>query len=352
MKIAVDAMGGDYAPAAIVEGAVWAARDMNIPAILVGDRARIESELKRHSADGLPINVVHASEVVGMGDSPAKAIRNKKDSSIRVCLNLVKGGEADAVVSAGNSGAAMAAAVFVLKRLKGVERPAISVCLPSMKSLTVLLDAGSNVDCKPSHLHQFAVMGDVYARDILKRSSPRIGLLSNGEEEGKGNDLTRETNDLLKKSSLNYIGYVEGRDIYTGDVDVVVCDGFVGNVVLKTSEGVADAIVSMLKAEVSKSLTAKIGCLIARGVFRGVKRKIDYSEYGGAPLLGINGTCVISHGGSTAKAIRNAIMRAHEYASRHVTTHMAESLKREAALCLDDSGVTGATGGGERRRRS
>lgn len=345
-------MGGDYAPAAIVEGAVWAARDMNIPAILVGDRARIESELKRQKAEGLPINVVHASEVVGMGDSPAKAIRNKKDSSIRVCLNLVKRGEADAVVSAGNSGAAMAAAVFVLKRLKGVERPAISVCLPTMKELTVLLDAGGNVDCKPSHLYQFAVMGDVYARDILKRRSPRIGLLSNGEEEGKGNELTRETNGLLRKGGLNYIGYMEGRDIYTGEVDVVVCDGFVGNVVLKTSEGVADAIVTMLKAEVRKSLTAKIGCLIAKGVFRGVKLKIDYSEYGGAPLLGINGTCIISHGGSTAKAIRNAIMRANEYASRHVNTHMAESLERETALCLADSDVAGATDGGERRRRS
>lgn len=349
MKIAVDAMGGDYAPAAIVEGAVWAARDMHIPVILVGDRARVESELTRHRADGLPINVVHASEVVGMGESPAKAIRNKKDSSIRVCLNLVKGGEANAVVSAGNSGAAMAAAVFVLKRLKGVERPAISVCLPTVKSLTVLLDAGGNVDCKPSHLYQFAVMGDVYARDILKRSSPRIGLLSNGEEEGKGNELTRETNDLLKKSSLNYLGYVEGRDIYTGDVDVVVCDGFVGNVVLKTSEGVADAIVTMLKGEVRKSLSAKVGCLLARGVFKGVKRKIDYSEYGGAPLLGINGTCIISHGGSTAKAIRNAIMRANEYASRHVNTHMAERLEREAALCLADKGDADAVAGGDRR---
>ncbi|MFQ5585264.1 MAG: phosphate acyltransferase PlsX [Thermodesulfobacteriota bacterium] len=335
MKIAVDAMGGDYAPAAIVEGAVWAARDTGIPIILTGDRERVESELSRCDADGLPINVVHASEVIGMEESPAQAMRKKKDSSVRVCFDLVKGGEAGAVVSAGNSGAAMAAAIFVLKRLNGVERPAISVCLPTVKEWTILLDAGGNVDCKPVHLYQFAVMGDVYARDILKKSSPRIGLLSNGEEEGKGNELTRETNDLLKTSRLNYLGYVEGRDVFTGDVDVVVCDGFIGNVVLKLSEGVADAIIAMLKREIQKSLPAKMGYLLARGVFKDLKRKIDYSEYGGAPLLGINGTCIISHGGSTAKAIKNAIVRANDYATRHVNRHMIEKLREDAVLSGD-----------------
>ena len=347
MKIAVDAMGGDYAPAAVVEGAVQAVRDRGIPVILVGDRVRVESELARHNTEGLPINVVHASEVIGMDESPAKAIRSKKNSSMRVCFDLVKKGEAAAVISAGNSGAAMAAAVFVLKRLKGVERPAISVCLPTVKKPTVLLDAGGNVDCKPAHLYQFALMGDVYARDILKRAYPRVGLLSNGEEEGKGNELTRETNDLLKKSSINYLGYIEGRDIFSGDVDVVVCDGFIGNVVLKTSEGVADAIIAMLKGEVRKSFKAKMGFLLAKGVFRDLKRKIDYSEYGGAPLLGINGTCVISHGGSTAKAIKNAIVRASEYVTRNVNSHMLERLQKEKMPLLPGEGAIGLVTGGE-----
>ncbi|MEE8185636.1 MAG: phosphate acyltransferase PlsX [Thermodesulfobacteriota bacterium] len=329
MKIAVDAMGGDYAPKIIIEGAVWAARDMNIPVILVGDRERIEVELSKHQASDLPVNIVHASEIIGMEESPAQAIRKKRDSSIRVCFDLVKKGEAGAVVSAGNSGAVMAAAIFVMKRMKGIDRPAISVCLPTVKDWTILLDAGGNVDCKPIHILQFAIMGDVYARDILKKESPTIGLLSNGREEGKGNKLTRTSNELLKKSKLNYLGYIEGMDVFSGNVDVVVCDGFVGNVVLKLSEGVADAIITMMKREVNKSLPARVGYLLARGVFKDLKKKIDYTEHGGAPLLGLDGICIISHGGSTAKAIKNAILRASEHANRNVNKHILERLEAD-----------------------
>lgn len=328
MKIAVDAMGGDYAPSAVVEGAVWAARDTGTPIILVGDRERVEDELKRYDWRRLPISIKHASEVVGMDESPTQAIRRKKDSSIRVCFELVRGGWANAVVSAGNSGAAMAAGVFILKRLKGVDRPAITVTLPTLKKPAIMLDVGGNVDCKPIHLVQFAIMGDVYARYVLKEERPRVGLLSNAEEEEKGNELTRETHQILKKGSLNYIGYVEGKDIYYGDVDVVVCDGFVGNVALKLSEGLAEAVAIMLKREILSSWLARLGYLLVRGAFRDLRKKIDYSEYGGAPLLGIDGICIISHGASSGKAIKNAILRAEEYVKNRVNPHLLEELEK------------------------
>lgn len=328
MKIAVDAMGGDYAPSVVVEGAVWATRDTGIPIILVGDRERVEDELKRYDWERLPISIKHASEVVGMDESPTQAIRRKKDSSIRVCFELVRGGEAGAVVSAGNSGAAMAAGVFILKRLKGVDRPAITVTLPTLKEPAIMLDVGGNVDCKPIHLVQFAIMGDVYARYVLKKERPRVGLLSNAEEEEKGNDLTRETHQILKKGSLNYIGYVEGKDIYYGDVDVVVCDGFVGNVALKLSEGLAEAVATMLKKEILSSWLARLGYLLVRGAFKNLRKKIDYSEYGGAPLLGIDGICIISHGASSSKAIKNAILRAERYVKGRVNLHLLEELEK------------------------
>lgn len=328
MKIAVDAMGGDYAPSVVVEGAVWAARDTGIPIILVGDRERVEDELKRYDWKHLPISIKHASEVVGMDESPTQAIRRKKDSSIRVCFELIRGGEASAVVSAGNSGAAMAAGVFILKRLKGVDRPAITVTLPTLKEPAIMLDVGGNVDCKPIHLVQFAIMGDVYARYVLKKERPKVGLLSNAEEEEKGNELTRETHQILKKGSLNYIGYVEGKDIYCGDVDVVVCDGFVGNVALKLSEGLAEAVATMLKREILSSWLARLGYLLVRGAFKDLRKKIDYSEYGGAPLLGIDGICIISHGASSSKAIKNAILRAGEYVKGRVNLHLLEELEK------------------------
>lgn len=334
MRVAVDAMGGDNAPGVEVEGAVCAAREFGIAVTLVGDTARIRQELDKYDIRGLDLAIHHASEVVGMHDSPSDAIRKKKDSSIRVAFELVKGGGAEAVVSAGNSGATMAAGMFVLKRLKGIERPAIAQIFPTLRGRTLVLDVGGNVDCKPNHLVHFAIMGSVYARCIMDVDAPRIGLLSNGEEESKGNELTRETNVILKQAPLNYMGYVEGRDIFSGVVDVVVCDGFVGNVVLKLSEGLAEAVGKMLKEEILKSFLPKVGFLLARPAFQNFMKKVDYAEYGGAPLLGIDGVGMICHGGSNTKAIKNAIRFAHEYAQRGVNQQMADKLQESFALSL------------------
>lgn len=334
MRVAVDAMGGDNAPAVEVEGAVAAAREFGIPVTLVGDTARLRLELEKFDCNGLDIVLHHASEVVGMHDSASDAVRKKKDSSIRVAFDLVKAGEADAVVSAGNSGATMAAGMFVLKRLKGIDRPAIAQIFPTLRGTTLVLDVGGNVDCKPVHLVQFAIMGDVYARYVMGCDQPRIGLLSNGEEDGKGNDLTRETSAILKNTSLKYAGYVEGRDIFSGVVDVVVCDGFVGNVVLKLSEGLAEAVGKMLKEEIQRSLISKLGYLLARKAFMNFKKKVDYAEYGGAPLLGIDGVGMICHGGSNAKAIKNAIRFAHEYAEKKVNNRVAEKLQENFSVYM------------------
>jgi glycerol-3-phosphate acyltransferase PlsX len=262
-----------------------------------------------------------------MHDSASDAVRKKKDSSIRVAFELVKQGAADAVVSAGNSGATMAAGMFILKRIKGIERPAIAQIFPTFRGKTLVLDVGGNVDCKPIHLVQFAIMGEVYAQHVMGVAKPRIGLLSNGEEESKGNELTRETNAALKAIPLAYAGYVEGRDIFNGAVDVVVCDGFVGNVVLKVSEGLAEAVGKMLKEEIQQSFLSKVGYLLSRTAFKNFKKKVDYAEYGGAPLLGIDGVGMICHGGSNAKAIKNAVRFAHEYAQKGVNQRMAEKLE-------------------------
>jgi len=327
MRVAVDAMGGDHAPVVEVEGAVAAAREFAIPVTLVGDTDRLRQELAKHDCQGLDITIQHAAEVVGMHDSASDAVRKKKDSSIRVAFELVKQGAADAVVSAGNSGATMAAGMFVLKRIKGIERPAIAQMFPTLRGKTLVLDVGGNVDCKPIHLVQFAIMGEVYARHVMGVAKPRIGLLSNGEEESKGNELTRETNAALKTIPLAYAGYVEGRDIFNGTVDVVVCDGFVGNVVLKLSEGLAEAVGKMLKEEIQQSFLSKVGYLLSRTAFKNFKKKVDYAEYGGAPLLGIDGVGMICHGGSNAKAIKNAVRFAHEYAQKGVNHRMAEKLE-------------------------
>ncbi len=325
-------MGGDHAPQVEIDGAVQAAKELDVSIILVGNREILEAELNKRQALHLPITVKNASEVVGMHESPSTALRKKKDSSIRVAFDLVKNGEADAVVSAGNSGAAMATAMFVLKKLGGVERPAIAAVIPTVKGQSIVLDVGANVDCKPTHLVNFAIMGEVYARYILGIERPKVGLLSNGEEEEKGNELTRATHKILKKSSLNYIGYIEGRDIYSGDVDVVTCDGFVGNVFLKTSEGLAEAIGAMLKDEIKKSIFSKVGYLLARGSFKAFKKKVDYSEYGGAPFLGINGVGFICHGGSNANAIKNAIKFAGEFVKNRVNKHLLEEFEKSIDL--------------------
>lgn len=327
MKVALDAMGGDHAPQVEVEGAVLAAKEYGSQIILVGDAEIVEKELSKYAVKDLPIYVKQASEVIRMDESPSKALR-KKDSSMRVAFDLVKNGEADAVVSAGNSGAAMATAMVVLRKLEGVDRPAIATVMPTLKGACVVLDVGANVDCKPFHLAQFAVMGDVYAQFILKKERPRVGLLSNGSEETKGTDLTRETHAILKQLPMNYIGYIEGRDIFAGNADVVVCDGFVGNVVLKTSEGLADAIGKMLKEEILKSALAKFGYLLSKEAFGRFKKKVDYSEYGGAPLLGIDGVGIISHGSSTPNAIKNAIRVAQEFASSSANDLLLDHIKK------------------------
>ncbi|MHB1399052.1 MAG: phosphate acyltransferase PlsX [Trichloromonadaceae bacterium] len=328
MVVGVDAMGGDQAPAVEVEGAVAAARAWGYAIVLVGDSVRIAEQLQKHDISGLDIRIQHASEVVGMHDSASDAVRKKKDSSIRVAFNLVKDGQTQAVVSAGNSGATMAAGMFVLKRIPGIDRPAIATLVPNLKDVSLLLDVGGNVDCKPQHLAQFALMGDVYSRNVLGKKQPRVGLLSNGEEESKGNELTRDAHRLLKNAPFNYVGYVEGRDIYNGSVDVIVCDGFVGNVVLKVSEGLAEGIGVMLRREIQQRFWARLGYVLSKPAFSAFKKKLDYAEYGGAPLLGIEGTGVICHGGSSAKAIKNAIRMAHDYVASRLNDKLASQINK------------------------
>ena len=329
MKIAVDAMGGDFGPAVVVEGAVSACRETGLASVLVGDRAAIERELARLRAQDLPIEVRHASQVVGMGESPSQALRRKRDSSLRVAAELVKAGECDALVSAGNTGAAMAIGMFVLGVLPGVDRPAIAAALPSLCGYTVLLDAGANVDPKPRHLFQWAVMGHVYSRDIIGKDNPRVGLLSVGEEEGKGTDLTRETFDELKGSSLNFIGNVEGREVYNGRCDVVVTDGFTGNVCLKISESLAEMLTAMLREELERDLLSMAGAALSRRAFARLKQRVDYTEWGGAPLLGINGASIICHGASPVKAIKNGVRVAAEWVRADVNAHIKTALEAE-----------------------
>ncbi len=307
MTIALDAMGGDSSPAAEVEGAVLAAREFNAEVVLVGDEKLLRSELDKHRTAGLPITICHASQRVEMHESPVSVLRKKKDSSIIVATKLVRDEKASAVVSAGHTGAAMAASLLILGPVKGVERPAIAAILPTLEGVAVMLDVGANVDCKPKHLYQFAIMGHAYAVKMLQKENPRIGLLSIGEEDTKGNILTRETFRYLKNSPLNFIGNVEGKDVYSGSADVIVCDGFIGNVALKISEAVADTMGKMLSREIKKSSSGKIGYLLLKKAFAAFKKKVDYAEYGGAPLLGVNGVSIICHGRSTPKAIKNAI---------------------------------------------
>ena len=324
-------MGGDYGPAVVVEGAVAASREYGISLMLVGDKAAIERELGRLTAESLPIEVRHASQVVGMAESPSHAVRRKRDSSLRVAAQLVKDADAAAFISAGNTGAAMALAMFVIGVLPGVDRPAIAAVLPNLKRFTVLLDVGANVDPKPTHLLQFAVMGHVYARDILGYDNPRVGLLSVGEEEGKGNELTKEAYEQLKASSLNFVGNVEGREIYNGRCEVVVTDGFTGNVALKISESLAEMLGAMIKEELTRDLRSKVAAGLALPAFARFKRRVDYTELGGAPLLGIDGAAIICHGASPVKAIKNAVRVAGEWAKAGVNEHIKAALEAEVA---------------------
>jgi phosphate acyltransferase len=328
VTIAVDAMGGDDAPKAEVEGAVRAARSLGVRVILVGKQDIVRAELAQHedTAD-LPIEVQHASEHITMEDSAGKAMKNKRDSSIRVAARLVRDGLADGVVSAGNTGAVMATVKSVQGMLPGVDRPALASAFPTAKGTpVVVVDVGANVDCSPRMLAQFAVMGDIYSRVIFHTHRPRVGLLSIGEEEHKGNELTRAATPLLKALPIHFIGNVEGRDIYAGETDVVVCDGFIGNVALKVSEGLVEMVYKMLRESLEATITRKLGSLLARAAFKEFKKRVDYSEYGGAPLLGVKGVCIVTHGRPNANAIKNAIRVAAEFAEGKVNERIEAEL--------------------------
>jgi len=326
-KIVVDAMGGDYAPQQIIEGAVGACREYRTEIILVGQTEQIKHHLKKIDATYLPISIKHAEEVVTMEDNPLDVIRKKKNSSIRVGLELITQKKADAFVSAGNSGAVASGALFVLKRIKGIERPAIAAVMPAVQGHVVVADAGANNAVKPFNLVQFAIMSSVYCKYAVQTKNPRIAILSNGEEDTKGTDAVRAANNLLKNSSLHYIGCVEGSDVLKGKADVVICDGFTGNVLLKVAEGVAEGIGKVLKEEIKRSYMARLGYLFTRKAFTALKKKFDYAEYGAAPLLGVSAPVFIAHGKSNAIAIKNAIRSAKEFTESEVIYHIQHDLE-------------------------
>lgn len=310
MKIVVDAMGGDHAPSVVVDGAVQAARDLGLEIVLVGQRGAVTSELERHDTAGLALSVHHAGEVIDMDDhNPAAAVKAKKDSSMVVGMDMIRRQQGDAFFTAGHSGGALAAALFRVGRIRGIKRPALSTIFPSHtpQGYCFLLDIGANADCKPEYLLQFAIMGSVYAERVLGVPNPRVAIVSNGEEEGKGNQLVQETLPFLKASPLNFVGNAEGKDIPWGVADVVVTDGFTGNVIIKLAEGVSKMLMDILKEELTARSVSKVGALLARPSFDAVRRRLDYREYGGAPLLGVDGVVLVGHGRSDALAIRNAI---------------------------------------------
>jgi glycerol-3-phosphate acyltransferase PlsX len=322
-------MGGDHAPGHIVDGALAAARHFDLGVTLVGPAAVLEGELARHiGADRERVRIVDADAVVGMSESPASALRRKPTASIKVAAETVARGEAAALFSAGHTGASVMAAHGAFGMLSGVDRPALAAAIPTRHRPAILLDVGASVECRPHHLLQFAVMGSVYARVAFGIESPRVGLLSIGEEESKGNELTREAHRLLKASPLPFIGNVEARDVYTGVADVIVCDGFTGNVALKISEGLVEVAEDLLREELASTITARVGSLLTLRALRHFRRRVDYSEYGGAPLVGVAGITIVGHGRSTPKAVRNAVAMAYRFAA----SNFIERLEREIAL--------------------
>lgn len=341
MKIALDAMGGDHGPGPIVDGAVQAAAESDVEIVLVGDERQVREHLQRLNVTDPRLSVRHAPQVVEMHESPAQVARKKRDSSVWIATELVKSGEAQAVISAGNTGASMVAAFFVLELTKGVARPAIATALPTLTGYAVMLDVGANVDCSAQHLEQFGLMGNEYAKHLLNKPNPRVGLLSIGEEDTKGNEVTKEAFKLLKASPINFIGNVEGREVYSGEADVVVCDGFIGNVALKISEGVADTIKKLLLKEISGSFWGRLAYPLIAKPLLNLKRKIDYAEFGGAPLLGVNGICMICHGRSSAKAIKNAVRSAKALAESRlnelIRQDIEESLVRHPPVSTQDA---------------
>ena len=334
ITIAVDAMGGDNAPRPEVEGSVLAARELGVRVLLVGQPVAIRAELAKYAPANLPIEIVPASEVITMDDHPAQAFRRKKDSSVHVAARLVREAKAQGIVSAGNTGAVMTVARFLLGALESVDRVALAAPFPNAKGgVSVLLDVGANVDSKPEHLVQFAVMGEIYYRATFGgHRRPRVGLLSIGEEEIKGNELTREVHNLLKKTHLHYVGNVEGGDLFSGEVDVIVCDGFVGNIALKICEGLAVQLFGLLRKSLKSSLITQFAGMLSQNAFRGLKKTIDYTEYGGAPLLGVRGVCVIGHGRSNANAVKNAIRVAAGLARANVNQKIEQELFAASAI--------------------
>ena len=332
VHIALDAMGGDLGPGEMVAGAILAARTTDLEITLLGDESRLRALLREQNCSSPRIHLVHTSQVVDMDESPFDAIRKKKDSSIVRAFTLHREGKVDGVVSAGNSGATMAAAIKLLGRLGEISRPGIAGIFPTLKGPVVMMDVGANVDCRPQHLFQFAIMASAFSQILFGTPQPRVGLLSIGEEGGKGNLLVKKSHELLQQSSLNYIGNVEGRDTFQGDVDVIVCDGFVGNVCLKLSEGLAEAVMGMLREEIVKSAKAKLGYLLAKDAFVAFRKRVDYAEYGGGPLLGLKGNGIVCHGRSNAKAIMNAIRVASEMARNRVNDRILQLLSADREL--------------------
>jgi phosphate acyltransferase len=331
MRIAIDAMGGDHAPGRVVDGALAAARHLGIGVDLVGRPDLIAAELSRHTdCATLDVRVIEASDVIGIAESPALALRRKPRASIRVAAEWVARGEAAALVSVGHTGASVVAAHAAFGMLPGVDRPALAPSVPTRQGSAVLLDAGATVECKPAYLLQFGIMGAVYARAWMGVARPRVGLLSIGEEETKGNELTREAHQLLKASRLHFVGNVEARDIFSGQVDVIVCDGFTGNVALKLSEGLVEMVEDLLGEELQSTFSSQVGYLLSRRAFRRFRKRVDYSEYGGAPLMGVAGLCIVGHGRSSVKAVRNAVAMASRFVSSNVLARVEHEIASEA----------------------
>ena len=327
MKIALDAMGGDNAPEVTVAGAMRAAREFPIEIILVGQREAVEQSLSHYPQRPPNLSVLHAAEVIGMDESPASSIRKKRESSISVGVELLKSKQADAFVSAGNTGAVVAASTLLVGLLPGIERPGIAILLPGVKGDTLLIDVGANIDPKPLHLLQYALMGEVYMRYVLGKNRPTVGLLNVGEEETKGTDFIKETYGMLEASGVNFVGNVEGHDIFSGEFDVIVCDGFAGNVAIKTAESLARAVNILLKRSLAASPITRLGAWLARDAFLKLRQEVDYAEHGGAPLLGVDGVSIIAHGASGGKAIKNAIRVAYESVRHQLNQHMIEAVQ-------------------------
>lgn len=330
MKIVIDAMGGDNAPRSTVEGAVLALKNFPVEIVLTGDKEKIERALESYEYDKSRLEIIHTTQKIENEDKPVKAIRSKKDSSMVVGLNLVKDKKADGIVSAGNTGALLAGGLFVLGRLKGIDRPALCSYLPTREGVSILIDAGANADCKAQNILEFGMMGSAYAQGVLKLQNPKVGIVNIGSEEGKGNELTKKAYELLKENTIdiNFVGNVEARDIPSGDVDVIVCDGFTGNVVLKLTEGVAMTMFSMLKSAFTKNTVTKLGALLSKGGLMDMKKRLDYKEYGGAPFMGVDGCLIKAHGSSDSKAIMNAVRQAIAFNEGNVLENIKSSLRK------------------------